>query len=66
MELSSEAIKELKKIHLRLTGEKLTETQATAMGQSLFRLFLAVYQPLPEKWLEEFENKFGKDKINKN
>jgi len=53
MTIPKEAIAELKQIHLKLTGERLTDSQAEKMAQDLFRLFLAVYEPIPEKWLEE-------------
>jgi len=54
MELPQEAIRELQEIQRRLTGESLTQAEAQTMAQELFRLFLAVYEPIPEKWLEEF------------
>jgi hypothetical protein len=52
MELPKEAVSELKVIHEGLTGEILTDSEAQEMGQDLFRLFLAIYEPLPKKWLD--------------
>jgi len=53
MEIPPEALRELRQIHYRLTGEKLSNQQAGEMGSNLFRLFLAVYEPVPKEWLEE-------------
>jgi urease accessory protein UreF len=53
MELPVEALSELQQIHCRLTGEKLSNQQASEMGRNLFRLFLAVYEPVPTQWSEE-------------
>jgi hypothetical protein len=54
MSVPKEALIELKQIHLRSTGELLTDAQAQEMAEDLFRLFLAVYEPIPMQWLEEF------------
>ena len=54
MTIPKEAITELQKIHQKLTGEFLTEAEAQAMAADLFRLFLAVYEPIPKKWRDEF------------
>ncbi len=56
MIVPKEALTELIEIHRNLTGETLTESQAFEMGENLFELFLSVYEPIPEKWLEEFQN----------
>jgi len=53
MIMPKEAIAELRQIHRQLTGEILTESEAQAMGEELFRLFLAVYEPIPKAWLDE-------------
>jgi hypothetical protein len=53
MIVPKEAITELKEIHRTLTGEMLTEAEAQEMAKELFRIFLAVYEPIPKKWLEE-------------
>jgi hypothetical protein len=50
---TNEAITELQEIHLQITGEFLSEAEAQAMARELFRLFLAVYEPIPKRWLEE-------------
>ena len=55
MELPPEAVKELIEIHYRLTGEMFTNGQALEMGQNIFRLFLAVYEPVPGEWIIELE-----------
>jgi hypothetical protein len=55
MELPPEAIKELIELHCRLTGEMLTNGQASEMGQNLFRLILAAYEPIPREWIMEIE-----------
>jgi hypothetical protein len=61
MELPQEAIRELKEVRYRLTGEMLTDSQASEIGQNLFRLFLAVYEPVPKEWLNELKDFFGKN-----
>jgi hypothetical protein len=53
MIVPKEAVEELIEIHRKLTGELLTEAQAQEMADELFRLFLAVYEPIPKKWLED-------------
>ena len=59
MEIPPEALNELKETHFRLTGERLTNGQATAMGQDLFGLFLSVYEPLPTEWVKESQEEFN-------
>lgn len=54
MEIPTEAIYELKEIFYRLSGEKLTDKEATILGKNLFSLFLSVYEPIPLEWLNEF------------
>jgi hypothetical protein len=53
MEIPKEAIAELKQFHFQVTGEMLSDGEASEIGQELFRLFLAVYEPIPRNWLEE-------------
>jgi len=56
MQLPSQAIRELKRIHYQLSGEMLTDAEASSMGNDLFRLFLAVYEPIPKEWIEKHAN----------
>jgi len=53
MEIPPEAISELKEIYNRQYGEILTDTEAIAMAGDLFSLFLSIYEPFPEDWLNE-------------
>jgi len=59
MTIPKEAITELRQIHRQQTGEQLTDGQAEAMAQDLFRLFLAIYEPIPKRWLEELAEEKG-------
>jgi hypothetical protein len=55
MEIPGDALGEYKNIHKKLTGGDLTDAEASAMAQNLFRLFIAVYESVPAEWLEELE-----------
>ena len=57
MIVPKEAITELRQIHRQLTGEILTESEAQAMGKELFRLFLAVYEPIPKEWFDDLSDR---------
>lgn len=48
MEISKQAKNELKQIHLKKTGELLTDIEIEEMAQDLFYLFYAIYNPLPK------------------
>lgn len=62
MELSREAISDFKKVFLKETGRQISDSEAQRMATELFRLFLSAYEPVPQKWLEEFAGK-PKDSI---
>jgi hypothetical protein len=55
MEIPGDALGEYKNIHKKLTGDDLTDAEASVMARNLFRLFLAVYEPVPSEWFEELE-----------
>ncbi len=57
MQIPREAITELKLIHRELAGETLTEAEAQMMASDLYRLFLAVYEPVPSEWLRTDEQR---------
>jgi len=57
MEIPKEAIADLKQIHQGLTGETLSDSQASAMAEDLFRLFVAVYEPLPKVMIDKLNSR---------
>ena len=53
MNLPKEAIIELQAIYKRQTGKTLTDAEAQVMAANLFRLFFAIYEPIPQSWLRD-------------
>lgn len=55
MEISREAIQELRQIHKKLTGEGLSDGQTLEMAQKLFEfeLVMVVYKPIPSEYVME-------------
>ena len=52
MSLPKEAIEELKQIHLKETGEMLSDQVALEMGTRLLGLFRIIMRPIPEDTAE--------------
>lgn len=58
MEIPEQALAELKEIHRKLTGDELSDEDVLVMGQALFRLFFAIYNPIPKSSLVDSIDKF--------
>lgn len=54
--LSPEALSEFKKIWSGEFGSEISDDQAVEEATNLLSVFAAVYRPLSQKWLDEYEN----------
>jgi len=55
MQLSSKAIEDFKKIHLKKFGVLLTNDEANRLGIELLEFFRLIYKPIPKKDYEYFK-----------
>lgn len=49
MQLSSKAIEDFKKIHLKNCGVLLSDNEANRLGIELLEFFKLIYKPIPKK-----------------
>jgi len=55
MQLSSKAIEDFKKIHLKKCGVLLNDDEANRLGIELLEFFKLIYKPIPKKDYEYFK-----------
>ena len=55
--LPQDAINEFKQIYQDEYGVELSDQEASERAYKFLRLFKMIYQPIPDKWLEEKADK---------
>ncbi|MCB9813210.1 MAG: hypothetical protein H6772_02255 [Pseudomonadales bacterium] len=55
--LSQKAIIEFQKIYQEELGTEISIEEASERAEKFLRLFKMIYQPIPDKWLEEKTDK---------